>query len=327
LLLCPCGNGASAAGGRALSGDDDARALEREVGHPRRRWHALLSHVTDNDVRQFADIQDEWLALMWCLDTYRHRGIVPLEMGSSKNLSERSGAINRGKGNWFAQLLAALVENRTSEHVASASRVQGFSQEHQIDLAWPRRDEDPLVCAEAKVTGAPAYGKYPERGATKDFSNRRKELKFAATDLKLYRRDRDTAIRHWGAWREESPPKTYFLWAARLRRGKLRQYKHKPARLIDADSVDSLVREADALVKTYLDGAGLFAWRVNVSGTGYEPVPLAVSDRVTELDDVLHRIASQIEQFARAQGGTPAPVRPVVRAVGRTSDLLQDDPG
>lgn len=309
-----------------MSNDDDARALEREVGHPEQRWQSLISHVTKNDVRQFVDVQDEWLDLMWCLDAYRHRSVVPREMGSSKNASERLAAIYRGKGNWFAQLLSALVENRAGERVASANEVQGFSQVHQIDLAWPRRDEDPLVCAETKVTGAPAYGQYPERGAMADFTNRRKELKFAATDLKLYRRDRDTVIRHWGVWREESPPKTYFLWAARLRRGQLRQSEGKQSRLVGADNIDRLVREADALVKTYLDGAGLFAWRVNEDGTGYEPVPLAASDRVTELDDVLHRIASQIEQLARAQGGAPAPVRPAARAVGNTDDLRDDRP-
>jgi hypothetical protein len=303
---------------------DDAAVLdlERDVGHPEQRWEMLLAHVTENRVRQFVDVQDEWLDLMWCLDAYRRYGIVPRNMGASKNRNERFAAIYRGKGNWFAQLLAALLENHTTQRVAPMIRVQGFSQLHQIDLAWPDRDEDPLVCAETKVTGAPAYGQYPERGAMADFTNRRKELKFAATDLKLYRRDRETVIEHWGAWRESSPPKTYFLWAARLRRGRLKTFKHKPDRLVDADDIAALAREADALVKTYLDGAGLFAWRLDAKGTAYEPVPLATGERVTELDDVLYKIASQIKQFARAQGGPPAPVRPEVRAVGNAEDLL-----
>lgn len=305
--------------------DPDVAGLEQEVGHPERRWLTLLDHVAKNRVRQFSDIQDEWLELMWCLDAYRHRSVVPRDMGLSKNSNQQLAAIYRGKGNWFSELLAVLLGNRTGERVASTNRVQGFSQAHQIDLAWPKRGEDPLVCAEAKVTGAPAYAKCPERGAMADFTNRRKELKFAATDLKLYRRDRDTAIEHWGAWREESPPKTYFLWAARLRRGELRRYKHRPSKVVEADSIARLVREADALVKTYLDGAGLFAWQVNDAGTAYEQVPLADSERVTELDDVLHRVASQIKQFARAQGGTPAPVRPDVRAVGNTDDLQEDE--
>jgi hypothetical protein len=305
-----------------LADDGYTRRLESDVGHPGERWDTLLAHVTDNGVRQFADVQGEWLSLMWCLDAYRREGVIPRNMGSSKNKGEQLAAIYRGKGNWFAQLLAALLENRTAQRVAPITRVQGFSQIHQIDLAWPDRDEDPLICAETKVTGAPAYGQYPERGAMADFTNRRKELKFAATDLKLFRRDRDTVIEHWGDWRESSPPTTYFLWAARLRRGRLKHYKTKPSRLVSSDDISSLVRESAALVSTYLDGAGLFAWRINDSGSGYEPVRMSTSERVTELDDVLHKIASQINRLARGQGGPPAPVRPLVRAVGDTEGLL-----
>ena len=41
-----------------------------------------------------------------------------------------------------------------------------------------------------------------------DWTNRRKELKFAATDLKLYRRQQATRIDHWDVWRTNDPPKT-----------------------------------------------------------------------------------------------------------------------
>lgn len=310
----------------ATARDDDALALEREVGHPGERWDALLDRVTGEGLREFAQVKGEWLELIWCLDSYRRRSVVPRGMGSDKNQNERLAAIYRGKGNWFAQLLAALLENRTEQRVAPKIKVQGFSQVHQIDLAWPERDEDPLICAETKVTGAPAYGRYPERGALADFTNRRKELKFAATDLKLYRRDRETTIEHWGDWRESSPPKAYFLWAARLRRGEMKVFKTRPSRLVRADEIGSLVRESDALVKSYLDGAGLFAWQLTEDGDAYEPVPLAMSEQVTELDDVLHKISSQIKRLSRGAQGPPAPIRPSVRSVGDTESLLQESP-
>jgi hypothetical protein len=305
---------------------DELRELERTVGHPQERWDELLGRVTGEALREFAWIQDEWLALMWCLDAYRRSGQVPRGMGSSRNVSEQLSAIYRGKGNWFAQLLAALLENHTSQRIAPRIKVQGFSQVHQIDLAWPEREEDPLICAETKVTGAPDYGTYPERGARADFTNRRKELKFAATDLKLFRRDRETVIEHWGDWRENSPPKTYFLWAARLRRGRLKTYKTRPDRVVGGDDIAVLAREADALVKTYLDGAGLFAWRLNENADGYEPVRLGSGVQVTELDDVLYKIASQIRRFAKGHK-PPAPVRPRVRSVGDADSLLADEDG
>ncbi len=307
--------------------DRDAIALEQTVGHPGERWNDLLEWVVAEGLREFADVQSQWLELMWCLDAYRQAGVPPRGMGSEKNPAERLAAIYRGKGNWFAQLLAALLENRTEQRVAPKIRVQGFSQVHQVDLAWPERDEDPLICAETKVTGAPAYGRYPERGAMADFTNRRKELKFAATDLKLYRRDRDTSIDHWDAWREESPPKAYFLWAARLRRGQIKEFKAKPPAKVGTDHIGTLVREADVLVKTYLDGAGLFAWQLNEDGSGYEEVPLAQSERVTQLDDVLHRIASNINRASGGKHEPPAPVRPPVRSVGDPVKLLDDTSG
>jgi hypothetical protein len=142
-----------------------------------------------------------------------------------------------------------------------------------------------------------------------DFSNRRKELKFAATDLKLYRRQEQTRIAHWDVWRRNEPPKTYFLWAARLEPGK--------------DRIEALVREARILIETYLDGAGLFAWKPEGSGAGYEHVPLPSSDRVTSLDDVLYRIASEIESLVDEHGAPPAPVRPETTAV-RPQELADD---
>jgi hypothetical protein len=50
--------------------------------------------------------------------------------------------------------------------------------------------------------GAPGFvrqngERVPARKAMSDFTNRSKELKFAVTDLKLYRRQQSTRIQHW----------------------------------------------------------------------------------------------------------------------------------
>ena len=71
-----------------------------------------------------------------------------------------------------------------------------------------------------------------------DWSNRRKELKFAATDLKLARRKQETAIQHWDVWRQDAPPKCFFLWAARLDHSK-------------RDTVEKMADEAQSVVNTY----------------------------------------------------------------------------
>jgi hypothetical protein len=283
-----------------------SKQLEGQFGHPQEMWDDLTRRVQEDAITQFRDVQDEWLRLMWAIDGYRIAGVPPRAMGKATVESrERLAAIYRSKGNWFATLLALLLQNRTEQQIRPRVRVQGFSQPHQIDLAWPARHEDPLFCVETKVTGAPAFGTTPSRSALADFSNRRKELKFAATDLKLFRRQQATSIEHWGAWREKAPPKTYFLWAARLRgdgRG-------------SRDEIGRLIIEAQALVNTYLEGAGICAWRERSDHSGYEAVAIPPSARVTELDDVLYRIASEIREIARAEGGAPAPVRPPEKAV------------
>lgn len=279
--------------------------LESEVGHPGDLNDALLQRVQDQGITQFAHVQDEWLHLMWSLDRYRVEGVTPRGMGKAKvsDETQRIGAIYRGKGNWFAKLVAALLQNRTHQEISAKGSVQGFSQWHQVDVAWPPREEDPLICIETKVTGAPAYGSTPARSATADFSNRRKEVKFTATDLKLFRRQQDTAIEHWGVWRAAAPPKTYFMWAARLRTG-----GRSP------DNLNTLIHEAQVLVNTYLEGAGILAWRDRTDGKGYEVVPMPQTAQVTALDDVLYRVATEIRLLAPGGNVPPAqvPEKPAV---------------
>lgn len=267
--------------------------LEQKVGHPELLRDRLIDRVRDEEVRRFADIQDEWVNLMWSLDSFRVAGLTPTGMG--KGGSAGFEGVYRGKGNWFALVLALLIDNQTGQHVGSRTKVQGFSQQHQIDLAWPSRKVDPLVCAETKVTGAPAFGRTPARGAMSDWSNRRKELKFAATDLKLARRRQETAIQHWDVWRQDAPPKCFFLWAARLDPSK-------------RDSVERMADGVQSVVNTYLDGAGVFAWEENQAGSGYEPVAVPPRSRISDLDDVLYRIASEIQKAAGEDGVAPAPV-------------------
>jgi hypothetical protein len=282
----------------------ESEALEALVGHPQSIWHELQRRVQDEAIREFRQVEDEWLRLMWSIDAFRSANIPPPQMGrSSLESPARLAAIYRSKGNWFATLIALLVQNRTHQHISPRTKVRGFSQPHQIDVAWPVREEDPLVCAETKVTGAPPQGRTPARSALGDFTNRRKELKFAATDLKLYRRQQDTSIDHWGVWRENAPPKTYFLWAARLRS------EGQP------DVIGRIVREAEALRNSYLDGTGIVAWRTAGAGDAYEPVRLPESAQVSELDDVLYRIESEIRRLLGPSGRTPEPVRPSAPAV------------
>jgi len=228
--------------------------------------------------------------------------------------AQRLAGVYRGKGNWYADLVSLLLGNRTEQKLAPRSRVEGFSQLHQIDVAWPDRNvkpiQDPLICLETKVTGAPGYGTTPQRKAMADFSNRRKELKFAATDLKLARRQSETNIDHWDIWRLAALPKCYFLWGARLS---------------EKDDVSKMIKEVQALTLTYLDGAAIFAWRENAKGTAYEPVLVTAgspADRVSTLDDLLRRISNEIQKLAPK--GDPPPPQVAPKKVIATGELGDD---
>lgn len=269
------------------------KQLEALVGHPDQKFQVLTSKIQDDVVRRFREVEVDFLDLIWTLDQYRIRQVVPRGMGNPKNApDERLGGIYRGKGNYFSTVMALILGNKTSSQLASRRDVQGYSQTHQIDIAWPARDTmplvDPHICAEAKLTGAPAFGANKGRGAMDDWSNRRKELKFQATDLKLYRHTAErSTIEHWDLWRMHALPSVYSLWAARMQ---------------PRDIVQRMIDEARILTETYNDGVGIYAFREKADGTGYEPTPLSkgVSERVTSLDSVLERIAAEIRQTISA---------------------------
>jgi hypothetical protein len=282
---------------------DDQTRVEAVVGHPLEKFNALCELI-QTGVTTFQAVEANFLDLIWCMDTYRIRQVIPRGMGNpkTKNLSRKLDAIYRGKGNYFSTISALILGQMTTSELASRSNVWGFSQPHQIDIAWPARDQrplqDPLICCEAKLTGAPPYEGNEGRGPMDDWSNRRKELKFQATDLKLYRNAANTAIFNWDLWRRSAPPHVYSLWAARI---------------LKPTDVPKMIKEAQVLTSTYSDGVGIYAFRPRDDGPGYEPAPLSrgVNERVTSLDSVLAMVSAQISQImAENNNRVPEPVTP-----------------
>lgn len=272
------------------------------MGHPKDKFDALVERI-QTGVKTFQEIEGDFLDLIWTYDTYRIEQVVPRGMGKADlTPDKRLQGIYRGKGNCFSTVVAQIVGQRTTSQLASRSDVQGFSQTHQVDIAWPARDVtpivDPLICCEAKLTGAPGYpGNEQGRGPTDDWSNRRKELKFQATDLKLYRQAANTRINNWDVWRKKAAPRVYSIWAARVGEPK---------------DISYMVKAAQDLGATYLDGVGIYAFEPNSGGTGYTPsgISKGVSERVTSLDNVLGMIAAEIQEIIDENGGNvPEPVR------------------
>lgn len=283
----------------ASDSPDDQERIEALVGHPLTKFEALTEHIQQG-VQTFQAVESQFLDLIWTLDTYRRQQVVPRGMGKATiTPDKRLEGIYRGKGNYFSQVVTLIIGQKTSSLLESRSNVQGFSQVHQIDIAWPARDQkplvDPLICCEAKLTGAPGHSGNKGRGATDDWSNRRKELKFQATDLKLYRQAANTKILNWDLWRKKAPPSVYSIWAARVESQR---------------DIDKMISEARILTATYSDGVGIYAFQENSEGTAYVPSPVSkgVDQRVTSLDNVLDYIAAEIQQvMAENNNQVPPP--------------------
>lgn len=286
------------------SNPEDQARVEARVGNPSEKAQQLRDRIQNEMVKSFREIEADFLDLLWTIDAYRVEQVTPRAPSGTvlKKSSEGGEGIYRAKGNIFSDVVTLILSNKTSSPLAPRSQVQGFSQLHQIDIAWPARPgkalQDPLICCEAKLTGAPGFGTTPDRKGRADWSNRRKELKFQATDLKLYRQQENTRIQHWDQWRRKAPPLVYTVWAARLS---------------SIDEYSRMIEDAQALTATYLDGVGIYGFITNATGDGYvaASVSRGVSQRVTSLDNVLDLMAAEIQDIMDQHNNkVPEPVIP-----------------
>ena len=91
-----------------------AAAVRTAVGHPEEHWVALIERIQAHAIKAFSEVANDWLRIVWCLDQYRIAQAPPDHMGNlEQEWNKRLEAAYRGKGNWFATLLALLLDNRT----------------------------------------------------------------------------------------------------------------------------------------------------------------------------------------------------------------------
>src|SRR5438067_991623 len=119
---CCCGLAAWLAFRRMETDDREfvrrSRALESDVGHPGDLFEELERTVQDEGITKFSAVQDHWLKLMWSLDAFRVAGVPPRGMGKpTVRAQARLEAVYRSKGNWFATLLALLLQNHTEQAI------------------------------------------------------------------------------------------------------------------------------------------------------------------------------------------------------------------
>lgn len=210
-----------------------------------------------------------------------------------------SADIQNGKGDFFNDLLALLLENCSGVgRLYTRNRVPGLIvREHNLDGVYPA--EGPLkFLLEAKMMGTPRHALSPRQKAdgrrgSADLGKRIKELAFKAIDLKGEQGRRLTAAGETSTsgvggsdlttWLRTNPPKIYFFMAVRV--------------LNDSDFA-ATVRWAHT-AQQVVDAVGLYCYEP-VAGTSTlyrrkEGVPTEI-----ELERVLYRACLDLRSIAKA---------------------------
>jgi hypothetical protein len=215
---------------------------------------------------------------------------------------ELSAALQNGKGDWFNNVVALLLERCSGvETLYLRRRVPGLIiPEHNLDGVYPgdaSREIEFLL--EAKMMGTPKHANSPGekaagRSGSADTNKRVKELAFKSIDLKGEAARRLTMIgmpaSSGGAgggdlstWLHASRPRIYFFMAVRV--------------LGDAD-FNAVVRWAETAAQV-VDAVGLYCYQPGLgSHTTYRArvgVPTAY-----ELERVLFRACTELQRLRTA---------------------------
>ena len=267
------------------------------------RCHPLLEMYQSAQAQGAASwnqVEDEFLAAMSAFDTDL-AGTADISLADSERTS-LSGDIQNGKGDYFNDLLALLLENCAEiECLYTRNKVPGLIvREHNLDGIYPQTGSIGFLL-EAKMMGTPRHALSPKqklagRRGSADVGKRVKELAFKSIDLKgEYSRRMTTEgqLPSGGGsggtdlttWLRANPPKIYFFMAVRV--------------LSDSDYT-ATIRWAHT-AQQVVDAVGLYC---------YEPVGGTTTDyrrrggvpTELELERVLYKACLELRGLAGALG-------------------------
>lgn len=218
------------------------------------------------------------------------------------------GERQNGKGDYFNDLIALLLENNSGQTLSTRRGVSGLIfPNHNLDVTYP--DEGIAeVLVEAKMLGTPKH-KGSERAlphgrpGQADLLKRGKELGFKAIDLKagfgkvreeLGEQGQAGPAGDLQSWSHASKPRTFYLMAVRV---------------VNESDYKAVIETAGNM-KKILDGVGLFAYTNNhlderpknyvqakYKGTALPPG--------MDLKDVMYQISQILRGFGRPSTSTP----------------------
>jgi hypothetical protein len=256
----------------------------------------MYQSVRDQGAASWNQVEDGFLAAMSAFDTdLASTADIPLADSGRTSLS---GDIQNGKGDYFNDLLALLLENCAEiQCLYTRNKVPGLIvREHNLDGVYPATGPIGFLL-EAKMMGTPRHALSPKqklagRRGSADVGKRVKELAFKSIDLKgEYSRRMTTEgqLPSGGGpggsdlttWLRANPPKIYFFMAVRV--------------LSDSDYT-ATIRWAHT-AQQVVDAVGLYCYEPVAGGTteyrrrGGVPTEL-------ELERVLYKACLELRALA-----------------------------
>lgn len=266
----------------------------------------MYDRMAADSATSWDQIESEFLAAISGFD----RGLPQAFTGEGedKDLQSKqlSGALQNGKGDWFNNLLALLLERCAGiETLYVRRQVPGLIiAEHNLDGVYPG-DESRAIdfLLEAKMMGTPKHANSPGqkahgRAGSADTNKRVKELAFKSIDLKgeASRRLSHKGISPSGGagggdlstWLHASRPRIYFFMAVRV---------------VSATDFAAVLRWAETAAQV-VDAVGLYCYEF-VPGSYTEYRPKTGIQPAYQLDRVLYRACTDLKSLKEAP---PPPV-------------------
>lgn len=201
------------------------------------------------------------------------------------------GERQNGKGDYFNELLAVVIENASGVSLNRRKGVNGLVfADYNLDVTHPAEGVAEILI-EAKSIGTPKHGGQKDdsnlagRPSSADLPKRLREAGFKTIDLKA-----GYGFHQAGPEGQAGPTGSLTSW---LRRAKPLSYVLIAARVTDEGDLRRMIADATSMTRI-MDGIGLFCFMADDPTATYPSyAPCSVPPSV-ELGRVLHDVAQQM---------------------------------
>lgn len=225
---------------------------------------------------RWPQVEVPFLSAMWDFDQEFAAGRA--NQGDNQN----------GKGDFFTDLIALLLENCSGKEIEGRGAVPGLIfPKHNLDTTYPKTGTVEIL-VETKAAGAPKTLRNPlqknpkGRPGSSDLDKRVKEAGLKTIDLKA----------EWArnAGQGGGPTSDLLTW---LRQSKPLSFLFLAIRVVDKKDFDRTVFFANA-ANQMMDGVGLVAYEANPLGNGYQARQIPPH---LELDRTLSRVCTALRNL------------------------------